>query len=101
MSLGNDALATIIVALITAAGAYLGVRIKAQSDKAAAEPASWQSLTSEMKEFFREQLEERDRRIDALERREDQRDRYDRWLAELTLPRPPFRTFAEWAQDDS
>lgn len=57
---------------------------------------SGQSLTAEMKAFFKEQLEVSDKRIDALEQREASRDAYDRWLATPSLPRPPFLHFDEW-----
>src|SRR5699024_1756604 len=46
---------------------YLGVKAKARADKEATLPEGWRHLTSEMREFFGEQLEVRDRRIDGLE----------------------------------
>ena len=97
MSLGGSEIVTLIIGIVGALLTYLGVKVKAKSDQEASEPASWQSLTTEMKAFFKEQLEERDKRIDALEKREAYRDAYDRWLSTLSLPRPPFLTFDEWA----
>lgn len=96
MSFDGSDIATIVIGVVGAILTYLGVKVKAKSDKDAAEPASWQSLTTEMKAFFKEQLEERDKRIDALERREVMRTRYDRWLTGHNFPRPPFLTFDEW-----
>lgn len=96
MSLGGSEIATLIIGIVGALLTYAGVKVKAKSDQAAAEPASWQSLTVEMKVFFKEQLEERDKRIDALERREVLRTRYDKWLSTHNFPRPPFLTFDEW-----
>ena len=96
MSLGGSEIVTLIIGIVGALLTYLGVKVKAKSDQEASEPASWQSLTTEMKAFFKEQLEERDKRIDALERREVLRTRYDKWLSTHNFPRPPFLTFDEW-----
>lgn len=93
---GSD-IATIVIGIIGALLTYAGVRVKARSDKEASEPASWHSLTAEMKAFFKEQLAERDQRIDALEKREGLRTEYDKWLSTHNFPRPPFLTFDEWA----
>ena len=92
----GDALVTLIIGVVGALLTFFGVRVTARSNEKASEPASWQSLTVEMKKFFQEQLAERDKRIDALEQREASRDAYDRWLATLSLPRPPFLHFDEW-----
>lgn len=92
----TEHLVTLIIGVLGALLTYGGVKITAKAQVKAAEPASWQSLTQEMKAFFKEQLEERDARIDALERREVMRSRYDRWLASHNFPRPPFLTFNEW-----
>ena len=96
MSFDGSDIATIVIGVVGALLTYLGVKVKAKSDQEASEPASWQSLTTEMKAFFKEQLEERDKRIDALEKREVLRMRYDEWLAGHNFPRPPFLTFDEW-----
>ena len=96
MSLGGSEIVTLIIGVVGALLTYAGVKVKAKSDQVATEPASWQSLTAEMKVFFKEQLEERDKRIDALENREVLRTRYDKWLTGHNFPRPPFLTFDEW-----
>lgn len=96
MSFDGSDLATIVIGIVGALLGYAGVKVKAKSDQETAEPASWQSLTTEMKAFFQEQLEERDKRIDALEKREGLRTRYDQWLTSHNFPRPPFLTFDEW-----
>lgn len=103
MSFDGSDIATIVIGVVGALLTYAGVKVKAKSDKETAEPASWQSLTAEMKAFFKEQLAERDKRIDALEKREVLRTRYDQWLSALNFPRPPFLTFDEWAskQDET
>lgn len=97
MSFDASSAATIIVAIITALGGYGGAKLTARSAKEAAEPANWQSLTAEMKLFFREQLEERDRRIDGLEKELDDTRAY---IAHLdTIPEftdPPFPPFTKW-----
>lgn len=46
---------------------YLGVRAKARADKEATLPDGWKNLTSEMRSFFTEQLQQRDERIDRIE----------------------------------
>lgn len=46
---------------------YLGVKAKARSDKESTLPEGWKNLTHEMRSFFGEQLEQRDKRIDGLE----------------------------------
>ena len=96
MSFDGSDIATIVIGVVGAMLTYLGVKVKAKSDQEASEPASWQSLTTEMKVFFKEQLEERDKRIDALEKREVLRTRYDKWLTGHNFPRPPFLAFDEW-----
>lgn len=102
MSFDGSEIVTLIIGVVGAVLTYAGVKVKAKSDKEAAEPATWQSLTAEMKSFFKEQLAERDARIDALEKREVLRTRYDRWLTTHNFPRPPFLTFDEWvAQQDA
>lgn len=47
-------LAAIIVAIVSALGGYAGVKAKASADRKAAEPATWQALTTEMKAYFKE-----------------------------------------------
>lgn len=46
---------------------YLGVKAKARADKESTLPEGWKNLTGEMRIFFGEQLEQRDKRIDGLE----------------------------------
>ena len=97
MSFDASSAATIIVAIITALGGYGGAKLTARSAKEAAEPANWQSLTAEMKLFFREQLEVQNRRIDALE---TELGLHREYLAHLeALPEftdPPFVSFSKW-----
>ncbi|WP_288833650.1 hypothetical protein [uncultured Corynebacterium sp.] len=95
-AISADNLVTLTIGVVGALLTFFGVRVTARANEKAAEPASWQSLTAEMKAFFKEQLAERDKRIDALEQREASRDAYDRWLSTLSLPRPPFLHFDEW-----
>lgn len=97
MSFDAASLATIVVAVVTAVGGYGGAKLTARSAREAAEPANWQSLTAEMKQFFKEQLGERDRRIGALE---DELGLHRDYLAHLeTIPEftdPPFISFTRW-----
>lgn len=97
MSFDASSAATIIVAIITALGGYGGAKLTARSAREANEPANWQTLTAEMKSFFREQLEERDKRIDALE---TELGLHRDYLAHLeALPEftdPPFISFSKW-----
>lgn len=97
MSFDASSAATIIVAIITALGGYGGAKLTARSAREANEPANWQTLTAEMKAFFREQLEERDKRIDALE---NELGLHRDYLAHLeALPEftdPPFISFSKW-----
>ena len=97
MSFDVSSVAPIIIAVVTALGAYAGTKATTKAQKEAAEPANWQSLTTEMKSFFKEQLEERDRRIDALERELDDARAYINHLA--TIPEfkdPPFISFSKF-----
>ncbi|OFP19921.1 hypothetical protein HMPREF2996_00150 [Corynebacterium sp. HMSC066C02] len=96
-------LATIIVAIISALGAYAGVKAKASADRKAAEPANWQALTTEMKAYFKERLETQQERLEsqgariaALEDRLTDHMDYAAWLEGLGLPKPPFLPFDEW-----
>ena len=66
MNFDVNSVAPIVIAIITALGAYAGTKATSKAQREAAEPANWQTLTAEMKSFFKEQLEERDRRIDCL-----------------------------------
>lgn len=97
MSFDASSAATIIVAIITALGGYGGAKLTARSAREANEPANWQTLTAEMKAFFKEQLEERDKRIDALE---TELGLHRDYLAHLeALPEftdPPFVSFSKW-----
>ena len=100
MSFDVSSVAPIIIAVITALGAYAGTKATTKAQKEAAEPANWQTLTTEMKSFFKEQLEERDKRIDALERELDDARAYINHLA--TIPEfkdPPFISFSKWRAD--
>ena len=67
MHFDTASVASIIIAIITAVGAYAGTRATVRANKESAEPANWQALTSEMKEFYRERFDAQDARIDALE----------------------------------
>ncbi|MTD91099.1 hypothetical protein [Corynebacterium hiratae] len=98
-------LTTIIVAVISALGAYAGVKAKASADRKAAEPATLQSLITEMKAYFKErletqqeQLESQGARITTLEDRLAAHTDYVEWLEGLGLPKPPFLPFDEWRQ---
>ena len=100
MSFDVNSVAPIIIAVVTALGAYAGTKATTKAQKEAAEPANWQTLTTEMKSFFKEQLEERDKRIDALERELDDARAYINHLA--TIPEfkdPPFVSFSKWRAD--
>lgn len=100
MSFDVNSVAPIIIAIITALGAYAGTKATTRAQKKAAEPANWQTLTTEMKSFFKEQLEERDKRIDALERELDDARAYINHLA--TIPEfkdPPFISFSKFRAD--
>jgi len=92
-----SALVTLIVGVVGAGLTYAGIKATNRAQKEAAEPANWQSLTAEMKLFFREQLEERDRRIDGLEH---ELNLHRDYLAHLeALPEftdPPFTSFTKW-----
>lgn len=97
MSFDAASLAAIVVAVITAVGGYGGAKLTARSAREAAEPANWQTLTTEMKSFFKEQLAERDNRIDALECELDATRAYIDHLS--TIPEfkdPPFPSFNKW-----
>lgn len=100
MNFDVSSVAPIIIAVVTALGAYAGTKATTKAQREAAEPANWQTLTTEMKSFFKEQLEERDRRIDALERELDDARAYINHLA--TIPEfkdPPFISFSKWRAD--
>lgn len=56
------------VAVIGAWFTYMGVKAKARATKEATLPEGWKHLTGEMRIFFSEQLEQRDKRIDGLEK---------------------------------
>lgn len=100
MSFDVNSVAPIIIAVVTALGAYAGTKATTKAQKEAAEPANWQSLTTEMKSFFKEQLEERDKRIDALERELDDARAYIDHLASIPeFTDPPFISFSKWRAD--
>lgn len=92
-----SALVTLIVGVVGAGLTYAGIKATNKAQKEANEPANWQTLTTEMKAFFKEQLEERDRRIDALE---TELGLHREYLAHLeALPEftdPPFISFSKW-----
>ena len=100
MNFDVSSVAPIIIAIVTALGAYAGTKATTRAQREAAEPANWQTLTPEMKSFFKEQLEERDKRIDALERELDDARAYINHLA--TIPEfkdPPFISFSKFRAD--
>lgn len=97
MNFDVNSVAPIIIAIITALGAYAGTKATSKAQREAAEPANWQTLTAEMKAFFREQLEERDRRIDALETELGLHRAYIDHLEALPeFTDPPFVSFSKW-----
>lgn len=98
--MSSDVLNAIITLIVGVAGpilVYAGVKATNRANREANEPANWQSLTAEMKAFFREQLEERDHRIDGLAKELDDTRAY---IAHLdTMPEftdPPFPSFHKW-----
>ncbi|MBC3179759.1 hypothetical protein [Corynebacterium lujinxingii] len=92
-----SALVTLIVGVVGAALTYAGIKATNKAQAEAAEPANWQTLTTEMKAFFKEQLAERDQRLAALEAENGLRTEY---IAHLeTIPEftdPPFPSFHKW-----
>lgn len=100
MNFDVSSVAPIIIAIVTALGAYAGTKATTRAQREAAEPANWQTLTTEMKSFFKEQLAERDQRIAALESENGLRGDY---IAHLeTIPEftdPPFPSFHKWRAD--
>lgn len=96
MHFDTASVASIIIAIITAVGAYAGTRATVRANKESAEPVNWQALTSEMKEFYRERFDAQDARIDALEAELHNLRDYARWLVTLDLPKPPFLTAEEF-----
>lgn len=92
-----DALVTLVVGAVGPVLAYVGIKATNKAQKEAAEPANWQTLTTEMKAFFREQLEERDRLINELRKEQGDTRAY---IAHLdTIPEftdPPFPSFHKW-----
>lgn len=100
MNFDVSSVSPIIIAIVTALGAYAGTKATTRAQREAAEPANWQTLTTEMKSFFKEQLAERDQRIAALESENGLRGDY---IAHLeTIPEftdPPFPSFHKWRAD--
>lgn len=116
---GTGEILTFIVTLAGVIGTYLGIKATTATQKETSLPAGWQALTQEMKSYFQEQIEQRDkdlaedrRRIEELEAREEERSEYLSWVTRmmrtieswaakegLTLPPPPFKTFQEWRRD--
>lgn len=111
MSFDVSSVAPIIIAVIAALGTYAGTKTTTKAQKEAAEPANWQTLTTEMKSFFKEQLEERDRffkaqlaerdqRIAALEDENGLRGDYIAHLEKIPeFTDPPFPSFHKWRAD--
>ena len=113
---GTSELLTFAGLVIGAIFTYLGVKATVAGQRDTARPADWQAFTGEMKAYFTEQLEERDRaieedrrRIAELEARDAERSEYLGWVTRvvrgieawaaregLTLPPPPFMSFTEW-----
>ena len=116
---GTGEILTFAGLVIGAIFTYLGVKATVAGQRDTARPADWQAFTSEMKSYFQEQLESRDRdiaedrqRIAELEARDEERSEYLGWVTRvvrgieawaaregLTLPPPPFMSFAEWKAD--
>ena len=116
---GTGELLTFAGLAIGAIFTYLGVKATVAGQRDTARPADWQAFTGEMKAYFQEQLESRDRaieegrqRIAELEARDEERTEYLSWVTRmmrsieswaakegLTLPPPPFMTFQEWRRD--
>ena len=116
---GTSELLTFAGLVIGAIFTYLGVKATVAGQRDTARPADWQAFTSEMKSYFQEQLEARDKaiaedrqRIAELEARDEERSEYLGWVTRvvrgieawaaregLTLPTPPFMSFAEWKAD--
>lgn len=96
MHFDTASVASIIIAVITAVGAYAGTRATVRANRESAEPANWQALTSEMKAFYKERFDAQDERIDALEAELHSLRDYARWLVTLDLPKPPFLTAEEF-----
>lgn len=116
---GIAELLTFLGLVIGAIFTYLGVKATVSGQRDTARPADWQAFTGEMKSYFQEQLESRDRaiaedrqRIAELEARDQERSEYLGWVTRmmrgieawaaregLTLPPPPFMSFPEWKAD--
>lgn len=116
---GTGELLTFLGLVIGAIFTYLGVKATVGGQRETARPADWQAFTQEMKSYFQEQLESRDRaiaedhqRIAELEARDQERSEYLGWVTRvvrgieawaaregLTLPPPPFMSFSEWKAD--
>lgn len=94
-----NALVTLIVGVVGAALTYAGVKATSRANREANEPANWQSLTTEMKAFFREQLAERDERLGKIEDELSWHRRYAAWLVTLGFDKPPFLTFDEFVAE--
>lgn len=100
MNFDVSSVAPIIIAVVAALGTYAGTKATTKAQREAAEPANWQTLTTEMKAFFKEQLEARDKRIDALERELDDARAYINHLASIPeFTDPPFVSFSKWRAD--
>lgn len=92
-----SAVVTLIVGVVGAALTYAGIKATNRAQAEAAEPANWQTLTSEMKAFFKEQLAERDQRLAALEAENGLRGDYIAHLEAMPeFTDPPFPSFHKW-----
>lgn len=116
---GTSELLSFAGLVIGAIFTFLGVKATVAGQRDTARPADWQAFTSEMKSYFQEQLESRDRaiaedrqRIAELEARDEERSECLGWVTRvvrgieawaaregLTLPPPPFMSIAEWKAD--
>lgn len=111
MSFDVNSVAPIIIAVVAALGTYAGTKATTKAQKEAAESANWQTLTTEMKSFFKEQLAERDQffkaqlaerdqRIAALEDENGLRGDYIAHLEKIPeFTDPPFPSFHKWRAD--
>ena len=115
---GTSEILTFAGLVIGAIFTYLGVKATVAGQRDTARPADWQAFTSEMKTYFQEQLEARDKaieedrqRIAELEARDQELSEYVSWVTRivrgievwaaregLTLPPPPFMNFSEWKE---
>lgn len=94
-------LAGLVIFFLGSAGLRALFRDGEKKTKAATDTTTelldwFNSRFSELRCEMEEGFAARDKRIDELEQRDEQRAAYDSWLASQALPRPPFLTFVEW-----